>query len=76
VKTGENDIVEVLEKRHGEYYMDELTPEEFTEQVLQALVDEELPELEKHLEKFEGKQFTTLGKIQLLSEIEDKVMNK
>ena len=71
MNTSIDDIVGVVEDRHEEQYMDELSPEEFVQEALQALVDEELPELEKRLERYEGKQFTTLGKIELLSEIEE-----
>lgn len=73
MNTSIDDIVGVVEDRHEEQYMDELSPEEFVQEALQALVDEELPELEKRLERYEGKQFTTLGKIEFLSEIEEEV---
>lgn len=72
MKTGVDDIVEELEERFGPQYMDDLTPEEMTEEVLQILVDLELPELEEHLEKYDGKKFTTIGKIKFLNEIEEK----
>lgn len=73
MNTSIDDIVGVVEDRHKEQYMDELSPEEFVQEALQALVDEELPELEKSLERYEGKQFTTLGKIEFLSEIEEEI---
>lgn len=71
MKTGVEDIVDRIEERTEPYYMDEMTPEEFTTAVLNALVEEELPHLQEELERFDSKKYTTIGKVEFLEEIRE-----
>lgn len=72
MKTSVPTVVEWIEGRHDEDFMDELTPEEMVSEVLRAVVEKELPELEQELERFAGKNYTTLGKIEFLGELRDE----
>lgn len=73
MKTSIDDIVGLIESRHDEYYMDKLSPEEFVAEAFRALVDQELDNQREELQRFDGKKFTTMGKIDLLNEIEQEV---
>ena len=72
MKTDVETVVDWIEERHDEYFMDELAPEELVSEVFQAVVENELPELEQELERFAGKNYTTLGKIEFLEELRDE----
>jgi len=72
VKTDVETVVEWIEDRHGEYFMDEMAPEELVSEVFRALTENELPVLERELERFAGKNYTTLGKIEFLEELREE----
>jgi len=62
-----NELVEKVEERTPS----DVNAEPVIDTVLAAYAEVRLPELEEELGKFEGKRFTTLGRIEEVEELKD-----
>lgn len=73
MKTSKEDIYEHMTEQYGTEAVKEANTNTTIDMVLQALVDLELPEIEDKIERYEGTQFTDLGRLKLLEEIQEEV---
>lgn len=68
MKTTLEDIINGMEEKHGN--LREIPPQGLVMLGFRELAEQERPHLEKRLKRFEGKKFTTLGKLELLEDLE------
>lgn len=68
MKTSKEDIHRHIRNVYGND-VQEASVEEMIGLVLDALVEEELPHQREELKRFDGKKFTTAGKVDFLEEI-------
>lgn len=70
MKTTKKSLIEGLKDKYSD--IDELSFETVVELAFKEFVDQELPELQKELSRFEAKRFSTIGKVELLESIDDE----
>jgi len=73
MKTNKEDIYEHMTEQYGSEAVKEASTNTMIDMVLQSLVDLELPEVEDKMERYEGTQFTDLGKLKMLESIQEEV---
>jgi len=67
MNTDSKEVADALEEKYG--FETEERLEDIVDAAFRELAEQELPELQQELERFEGKKFTVLGKIEFLESL-------
>lgn len=73
MKTSKEDIYEHMTEQYGSEAVKEASTNTMIDMILQSLVDLEMPEIQDKIERYEGTQFTDLGRLKLLEDLQEEV---